>query len=191
MDITNYIGKAIAYYRNEKDWSTIQLANEADLSQGSISLYENNKRNPSEIAIEKISKALGISVKDLIVKAEEYALDDSIPPAQSDREVPDDFEYERRRQIDRIYRFNDFVFDLSPEVLISFNTRVYDTSTMDEFRNRRRKDRTSVIAHLTEKVLHDFLNDHKDELSFRFEDELKRLNMGVIDLIELLRGKDE
>lgn len=198
MDITSYIGKAIAYYRAQKEWTTVQLANEANVSQGSISLYENGKRNPSEEALGKIADALGISISTITERAENIARNEQahLKESPANYTAPES-EYEKLRQIERIYRFNDFVFHLNNDVIVSINTRVHDLIEMVEYSNRApmgsrnplsiRRDHTSLIAHLTEKVFADFIREHIDEISYRFEDELSRLQMDAYQLIDELR----
>lgn len=201
MEVINYIGRAIGYYREQKGWSTVQLANESGLSQGSISLYENGRRNPSEDALGKISNAFGITINTLKERADDFAKKSQANDAVIERKnVGQDYEYERSRQIDRIYRFNDYVVPLNSDIFISINARVHDLVEMVEYSNRPgglssrhsvsyRRDRSSLIAHLTEKVFHDFLEDYMDEISVRFEDELKRINMDGYQLIEEMRNK--
>jgi transcriptional regulator with XRE-family HTH domain len=198
--LIGYIGKAIAYYREKKEWTTVQLANESGLSQGSISHYENGNRNPSETALGKIANALGITITDITEYAERTASNDNVHANESSpKYAVQDSEYERIRQTERIYKFNDFVFQLNTDVLLSINTRVFDLATMTEYSNRPggftsrtyRRDRTSLIAHLTEKVFNDFITDHRDELSVRLEDELNRLQMDGYQLIEELRHNNK
>lgn len=198
MDITNYIGRAIAYYRDQKGWSTVQLAEASDLSQGSISLYENGKRNPSEDAIGKLANALDISTKTILERAEHFARQEKPIMNESQANYEYNANYERLRQIDRIYRFNDFVFKLNPDILLSINTRVHDIADLVEYGGRGsmpagrqstsfRRDRRSLIAHLTEKVFAEFIHDHKEEIAYRIDNELQNLNMDAYQFIEELR----
>lgn len=200
MEITNYIGKAIAYYREQKEWSTVQLAEESGLSQGSISLYENGKRNPSDDALERICSALGITLKTLKERAEHLAVQSYNKVSESRKEsygVRNSIN--KARHIERIYRFNDFVFELNEDILISIKTNVHDVANLAEYSGRgavrglksgaMSHDRKSLIAHLTEKVFNEFIASNLDEISYRIEDELHHLNIDAYQLVDELKRR--
>lgn len=62
MDIRKIIGWRIRHIRNSKDLSQEALAHLADLDRTYITSVENGKRNISIVNIEKICKALDISM---------------------------------------------------------------------------------------------------------------------------------
>ena len=64
MKIKKEIGNRIKELRNNAGISQMKLANLADLDRTYITSVENGKRNISIINIEKISKALNISLKE-------------------------------------------------------------------------------------------------------------------------------
>lgn len=61
--------KIIAYQiykrRMDKGWTQAELADFAQLSQGSIQFYETRVSIPSSFALCKIADALGCSIEDL------------------------------------------------------------------------------------------------------------------------------
>ncbi|MDQ0154968.1 helix-turn-helix domain-containing protein [Robertmurraya andreesenii] len=193
MDITKYIGKAIAHYREQKEWSTVQLAEKSGLSQGSISLYENGKRNPSEEAIEKIANALGVSVKILLERAESFHIQDArLVKDVSGRYLEQEKNpaYDRMRKIERLYHINDLVFELNPDVFITLNAKVYDLLGETEYGRRGlhlRREKTSLITQLVEKSFSEFLDDHRDEIAYRIEENLKKMEVNAYQLIDEMR----
>lgn len=64
-DIKQRFGKAIRRRRRELDFSQEELAEKADLHRTYISSIERGSRNPSLENIEKLAKALNISVSAL------------------------------------------------------------------------------------------------------------------------------
>lgn len=64
MPITNKIGERIRELRSRSGISQEALAHLADLDRTYVNSVENGKRNISIENIEKIAKALDISVKD-------------------------------------------------------------------------------------------------------------------------------
>ncbi len=71
-------GKAVRRRRRELDLSQEELAERAELHRTYISSIERGQRNPSLENIEKIAKALSISISDLFInyKIEEVDTDD-------------------------------------------------------------------------------------------------------------------
>ena len=63
-DIKKKIGFQIKIIRNKVNISQLELSNRSGLDRTYITSVENGKRNISIINLEKISKALGISLKD-------------------------------------------------------------------------------------------------------------------------------
>jgi len=64
MDIKSKIGNRIKKLRELKNMSQKDLAYTSDLDRSYIASVENGQRNISIINIEKVSKALGVSLKD-------------------------------------------------------------------------------------------------------------------------------
>ena len=65
MDIKLKIGQRIKELRDKAEMSQKDLAYAADLDRSYIAGIENGLRNVSIVNIEKIAKALGISLKEL------------------------------------------------------------------------------------------------------------------------------
>ncbi|PCJ99467.1 MAG: transcriptional regulator [Zetaproteobacteria bacterium] len=66
MDIRKTVGKNLARIRKEKGLSQEALAFECDLHRTYISGIERGIRNPSIVNLDKIAKALKVSVKELL-----------------------------------------------------------------------------------------------------------------------------
>lgn len=65
MDIKKKIGEKIRFLRNERNISQEKLALEADLDRTYIASVERGKRNISIVNLEKIAKALNVSLSDM------------------------------------------------------------------------------------------------------------------------------
>lgn len=182
MYISNYIGKAIAYFREKKGYSTVKLAEYADMSQGSISLYENGKRNPSHSSLMKIAAALGIDVNTIAEKALAFEKESfrSRLTGHAEQEVS---EYEKAKLLERVYRNSDFVLKLGNELLVSVEVKVHQLD-----RERRRRSRPILIEQLVENILGDFLASHADELSTRLNAEFEQLEVSKNRLVDELRN---
>jgi len=66
MDIRIRFGKAVRYRRNELEISQEELAERANLHRTYISDLERGRRNVSLENIEKLAKALNLSISELI-----------------------------------------------------------------------------------------------------------------------------
>jgi transcriptional regulator with XRE-family HTH domain len=66
VNINTSLGNNIREIRLKKEMTQEELAHKADLDYSYINQIENGKRNPSMEAVERIAKALGVKVKDLI-----------------------------------------------------------------------------------------------------------------------------
>ncbi len=66
MDIRGKFGKRVRKFRLEEGLSQEELAHEADSNRTYISDVERGGRNPSIIVVERIAKALGKSMGDLL-----------------------------------------------------------------------------------------------------------------------------
>jgi transcriptional regulator with XRE-family HTH domain len=67
-DINLRFGKAMRRRRRELDLSQEELAERADLHRTYVSSIERGERNPSLENIEKLAKALGISIARLFTE---------------------------------------------------------------------------------------------------------------------------
>lgn len=66
MDIRNTVGKNLARIRKERGYSQEELAFECELHRTYISGIERGVRNPTIVILDKIAKALEISIKDFL-----------------------------------------------------------------------------------------------------------------------------
>lgn len=66
MDIRKKVGKNVARLRREKGWSQELLAFECGLHRTYISGVERGVRNPTVLILDKIAKALDVSVVLLV-----------------------------------------------------------------------------------------------------------------------------
>ena len=67
-EINKQVGLNIKKYRQKKNLSQEELAFEADLHRAYIGQIERGEKNIGLINLEKIAKALGISIETLIKK---------------------------------------------------------------------------------------------------------------------------
>ncbi|HOK67853.1 MAG TPA: helix-turn-helix transcriptional regulator [Anaerohalosphaeraceae bacterium] len=65
-NICKRVGKAIRRYREQKGISQEKLAELADLHRTYIGQVERGEKNLTLLSIERIAKALGVNVKDLL-----------------------------------------------------------------------------------------------------------------------------
>ena len=65
MNVLTQLGMRIRYLRKQKGMSQLDLALEADINKNYISDLERGSRNPSILVLEKIAKALGVSLEIL------------------------------------------------------------------------------------------------------------------------------
>lgn len=65
MDSNKQLGMRIKYLRNIKHWSQEDLALEANVNKNYISDLERGQRNPTVKILEKIARALDISLSEL------------------------------------------------------------------------------------------------------------------------------
>ena len=65
MDIKAIVGKRIKFLRNQIGISQEELADRADIDRTYITSVECGKRNVSIVNIEKIAKALGVTLSKL------------------------------------------------------------------------------------------------------------------------------
>lgn len=66
VNINKALGKNIRALRKKKELTQEELAYKADLDYSYINQIENGKRNPSMEAVERIAKALGTKVQNLL-----------------------------------------------------------------------------------------------------------------------------
>jgi putative transcriptional regulator len=60
------IGKRIIYLREKRGWSQSDLARESGKDRQAIEKLENGKVNPTAYSLYEISKALGVSLAELL-----------------------------------------------------------------------------------------------------------------------------
>lgn len=65
------LGAAVKARRHERGITQETLANDTDLHQRWISNVENGKRNPSYASLRRLADGLGLSVSELIARAEQ------------------------------------------------------------------------------------------------------------------------
>jgi len=66
MDIRQKLGENLRQEHDKKGWSQEELAHEADIHRTYISDLERGARNPTVMVVEKISKALDVSMGMLL-----------------------------------------------------------------------------------------------------------------------------
>ena len=96
-DITVALGKKIRSLRQAHGWTQENLAEYADLHVSYIVLLENGSNRATIETLDKLAKAFGISISDLVQSLDE-ARDD--PVQKQLREVLEDFV----QKIDAIYK---------------------------------------------------------------------------------------
>ena len=72
MNILTQLGMRIRYLRKQKGMSQLDLALEAEVNKNYISDLERGSRNPSILILEKIAKALGVSLENLFQGIETF-----------------------------------------------------------------------------------------------------------------------
>ena len=65
MDIKKQFGMRIKYLRGLKGWSQEDLALNSNVNKNYISDLERGSRNPSILILERIAKALNVSLENL------------------------------------------------------------------------------------------------------------------------------
>jgi transcriptional regulator with XRE-family HTH domain len=66
VNISRELGKRIRQVRTKRGLTQEELAHRAELDYSYINQIENGRRNPSVHAIDRIARALGVRVKDLM-----------------------------------------------------------------------------------------------------------------------------
>ena len=72
MNTLTQLGMRIRYLRKEQKMSQLDLALEAEVNKNYISDLERGCRNPSILVLEKIAKALDVSLKILFQGIESF-----------------------------------------------------------------------------------------------------------------------
>lgn len=72
MNVLTQLGMRIRYLRKQKKMSQLDLALEADINKNYISDLERGSRNPSLLILERIAKALDISLENLFQGIETF-----------------------------------------------------------------------------------------------------------------------
>ncbi|MFT3726126.1 MAG: helix-turn-helix transcriptional regulator [Hyphomonadaceae bacterium] len=66
MDVRVRIGLNVQRLRRAKDLSQEELASRADIHQTYLSGVERGRRNPSVLILDRIAKALGADIEELL-----------------------------------------------------------------------------------------------------------------------------
>lgn len=96
-DITIALGKKIRALRQARNWTQEQLAEYAELHVSYIVLLEKGANRATIETLEKLAKAFGISISDLVQSLDD-ARDD--PVQKQIRDLMEDF----IQKIDAVYR---------------------------------------------------------------------------------------
>ena len=72
MNVLTQLGMRIRYLRKQKKMSQLDLALEADINKNYISDLERGSRNPSLLILERIAKALDVSLEILFQGIETF-----------------------------------------------------------------------------------------------------------------------
>ena len=72
MNVLTQLGMRIRYLRKQKGMSQLDLALEADINKNYISDLERGSRNPSLLILERIAKALDVSLEILFQGIETF-----------------------------------------------------------------------------------------------------------------------
>lgn len=110
MDNTKSFGERLKELRKSRKLTQPQLAEKVGRNPHTIKDYEAGRASPSLQALELLSKALGVSQKDLMDSAAPIPAPVSAPPSQSLRKflkVPDDVV-----EMAQDFNLNDEVWDM-------------------------------------------------------------------------------
>lgn len=66
MDIRQKLGKNLRRERDKQGWSQEELAHQADIHRTYISDLERGARNPTVMVVDKLAKALDVSMGALL-----------------------------------------------------------------------------------------------------------------------------
>lgn len=66
MDVRKKFGKQLRALREERGWSQEEFADRAGLHRTYVSAVERGVRNPTLSVIERLAKALGMSMADMV-----------------------------------------------------------------------------------------------------------------------------
>lgn len=66
MDIRKKFGKRLRQLREERGWSQEEFADRAGLHRTYVSAVERGVRNPTLSVLERIAKAMGVSLAEML-----------------------------------------------------------------------------------------------------------------------------
>lgn len=66
MDVRRKFGKRLRALREERGWSQEEFADRAGLHRTYVSAVERGVRNPTLSVLERIAKAMGITLSELV-----------------------------------------------------------------------------------------------------------------------------
>ena len=67
LDVLTQLGMRIRYLRKQKGMSQLDLSLEADVNKNYISDLERGTRNPSLLILERVARALGVTLSTLFM----------------------------------------------------------------------------------------------------------------------------
>ena len=67
LDVLTQLGMRIRYLRKQKGMSQLDLSLEADVNKNYISDLERGTRNPSLLVLERVARALGVTLSTLFM----------------------------------------------------------------------------------------------------------------------------
>lgn len=189
--MTEYIGKAIAFFREARKMTQTDLAGATGIRQPNISAYESGRRSPSDENLHAIAKALDVSTNQIKERAESYRTSETPEYKQMPLFPEYDTELYKSR-VASIYRFNDIVVELTNDILLGINIRIHDIPfeigenlIQNRYRIKSSRQRTpSMVESAINQVIKDMLRDHRHEIVDRLKNELHRANYTIEEVIE-------
>jgi transcriptional regulator with XRE-family HTH domain len=182
--MSEFLGKAITYFRDAKRMTQTDLARKTGIAQPNISAYEAGRRTPTEENLSTIAEALGVTVENIKSRADRFR-------QNAIEGVPDDL---YRKRVESLYRVNDLVIELTNGVFLGMKVRAHDIpyEISQQMIGRKRygmlERNPSSIEAVVERVIRDMLHDHEQELIERLQDELLRTNLTIEEIIENIRN---
>src|SRR5690242_12483049 len=107
------IGQRIKLFREQKSLTQQQLADNSEISREAVGNYENGRRIPTTDIAERIARALGVSVNDLIYSDATKILPEKWANTLSDLVIKD----VNSDKIMQSYEFQMFIIEVIGELL--------------------------------------------------------------------------
>jgi transcriptional regulator with XRE-family HTH domain len=83
MDIYEQLGKRIEYLRKKKNLSQLNLALNANINKNYLSDLERGKRNPSLLILNRLARALELSLSELFQGVIDFSYEDIVETMSS------------------------------------------------------------------------------------------------------------